>query len=205
LGPVDLVPIASYFWLRGRCRRCAGPIARYYPLVEASAGLAGAVAFLWLPPAQALLAALLGWWLLALALVDLRLLVLPDVMTLPLAALGLGLAAGAELLGWPMRTPTLGDASAGAATGGAGLWLVGRAYAAWRKREGLGFGDAKLAAAAGAWLGWQPLPTLLLLAALGTLAGAATARVPMRADTALPLGPGLAGAFFALYLWLVSG
>jgi leader peptidase (prepilin peptidase)/N-methyltransferase len=167
--------------------------------------LAGAAAFLWLPPVQALLAALLGWWLLALALVDLRRLLLPDAMTLPLAALGLGLAAGAEFLDMPVRAPALRDATAGAALGGVGLWLVGRAYAALRRRQGLGFGDAKLAGAAGAWLGWQPLPMLLLLAALGTLAVAAAARVPMRADTALPLGPGLAAASFALYLWLVSG
>lgn len=205
LASADLVPVVSYLALRGRCRRCGGRIAPYYPLVEAGAGLAGAVAFLWLPPVQAVLAAVLGWWLLALALVDLRRLLLPDAMTLPLAGLGLGLAAGAELLGWPLRAPAPADAAAGALLGGGGLWLVGRAYAALRRRQGLGFGDAKLAGAAGAWLGWQPLPALLLLAALGTLAAAAVARVPMRADTALPLGPGLAAAFFALYLWLVSG
>lgn len=205
LKAIDLIPLASFAVLRGRCRRCGGPISRYYPAVEAGAGLIGAACFLLLPPVQAALASLLGWWLLALALVDLRTLVLPDVMTLPLAAAGLAIAAASTAWNWPVRAPEPPDALAGAALGLAGLALTGRVYALVRKREGLGFGDAKLAGAAGAWLGWQPLPMLLLLAALGTLAAALATRAPLRADTALPLGPGLASAFLAIYLWLASG
>ncbi len=201
LKAADLVPLLSYLARGGRCRFCAAPISAYYPAVELTAAIIGAACFVLLPPAEALLAAMLGWWLLALALIDLRCFLLPDPLTLPLVLAGLALAAS----GWSMQAPDVADSSLGALTGFLGLYGLGLVYRAVRHREGLGLGDAKLAAAAGAWLGWQPLPTLLLLAALVTLAAALALRAPMRGDTALPLGPGLAAAFFALYLWPAVG
>jgi leader peptidase (prepilin peptidase)/N-methyltransferase len=201
LNAADLVPLLSYLARGGRCRFCAAPISAYYPAVEVAAAIIGAVCFVLLPPAEALLAAVLGWWLLALALIDLRCFLLPDPLTLPLVPAGLALAAS----GWPMQAPDLASSSLGALMGFLGLYGLALLYRAVRHREGLGLGDAKLAAAAGAWLGWQPLPTLLLLAALLTLAAALALRAPMRGDTALPLGPGLAAAFFALYLWPAVG
>lgn len=189
--------------LARRCRFCPARISPYYPLVELAAGAIGAVSLVLLPPAQAVVAAVLGWWLLALALIDLRCLILPDALTLPLVVAGLGLAAAGEQPGW-LPAPALADAAIGASAGFLGLLAVAAAYRALRRREGLGLGDAKLAAAAGAWLGWQALPMLLLLSALGTLAAALALRTPLRADTALPLGPGLAAAFFGLYLWLAA-
>jgi leader peptidase (prepilin peptidase)/N-methyltransferase len=205
LGPHDLVPLASYAVARGRCRHCGAPIGRYYPAVEVAAGLIGAVPLALLPTAQALVAAVLGWWLLALALIDLRCFRLPDALTLPLLLAGLLVALGSERLDWPLRAPAFLDALAGAAAGAGGLYLVAAAYAALRRREGMGMGDAKLAGVAGAWLGWQPLPLMLLLAATGTLVVVIAGRSEeLRAGTALPLGPGLAAAMFVLYLWLVA-
>ena len=205
LGPRDLVPLASYALGKGRCRHCGAPIGRYYPAVEVAAGLIGAAPLALLPTAQALVAAVLGWWLLALALIDLRCFRLPDALTLPLLLAGLLVALGSERLDWPLRAPAFLDAATGAAAGAGGLYLVAAAYAVLRRREGMGMGDAKLAGVAGAWLGWQPLPLLLLLAATGTLVVALASRAKdLRADTALPLGPGLAAAMFVLYLWLVA-
>ncbi len=201
----DLVPLVSYLVRRGRCRFCAAPIGIYYPAVELASAAIGAACFFLLPSAEAVIAAVLGWWLLALALIDLRCFELPDLLTLPLLAAGLAFAAGAERLSWPVQAPELIDSGLGATVGFLGLHAISVVYRALRRREGLGMGDAKLAGAAGAWLGWQALPLLLLLAALGTLVVAILARVPMRGDTALPLGPGLTAAFFGLYLWLVTG
>ena len=201
----DLVPLVSYLVRGARCRFCTAPISIYYPAVELAAAAIGAGCFLLLPLVPALVAAVLGWWLLALALIDLRCFELPDLLTLPLVAAGLAVAAGTGRLGWPLQAPDFVDSGIGALAGFLGLYAIGLAYRALRHREGLGLGDAKLAAAAGAWLGWQGLPMLLLLAALGTLAVAIAMRVPMRGDTALPLGPSLAAAFFALYAWRVAG
>lgn len=184
LGAVDLVPLLSWLALRGRCRRCGAPIARYYPLVEAAAALVGLAAALLHAP----LLAVLGWWLLALALIDLRTGLLPDALTVPLVGLG-----------FVIHRP-LTDALIGAAAGYAALWLVRWLYARLRGREGLGLGDAKLMAAAGAWLGWQALPWVLTLGAALTLVAALLQRRELRAETSLPLGPGLAGAMWLVYL-----
>ena len=122
-------------------------------------------------PPSAWLAALLGWWLLALALIDLRAWRLPDVLTLPLIAAGLAAAA----LGLLPAVDLL-HALAGAAVGYLALAGIGWAYRRLRGRDGLGLGDAKLLAAAGAWLGVESLPWLVLIAALLGLALALAAR-----------------------------
>ena len=130
--------------------------------------------------------------LVALARSDLARMRLPDGLTLPLVAAGLALAA-VRAGGWPL------DALAGAAAGW--LLVVGlRAlWMAWRGRDAIGMGDAKLLAAAGAWVGWAPLPRVILVASLGALA-AAVLRGHDRAAP-LPFGPWLCAGFAALWLW----
>ncbi len=193
LGPAELVPILSWLALGGRCRRCRAPIGLRLPAVELAALAVAAWAAAVVPPGLVWPSCVLGWTLLALALIDLDHWLLPDVLTLPLAAAGLATAAW-WTAGWP------GDGLIGAVAGGGVLALVAAGYRRLRGRDGLGGGDVKLVAAGGAWLGWQGLPSLILIAALCGLAfglarglgrgGGIAARVPF--------GPPL-----ALALWLV--
>ncbi len=204
LGVRDLVPLASYLLLRGRCRRCGAPIGRFAPAIELAAllvaALAVAVALLRgdvpTPPAWLWSGCLLGWDLLALACIDARCHRLPDPLTLPLLLLGLAVCA------W-LTPEDLAGHAAGAVTGYAAFRLVSLTYRRLRGRDGLGAGDAKLLAAGGAWLGIAALPMLVLLAALATLATALiAARGRLRAEAAVPFGPGLAIAIWGM--WLVS-
>jgi len=165
------------------------------PLVLALA-LAAAVAAwsVWaLPEERTAAGCLLGWTLAVLAMVDGRRFVLPDALTLPLLGAGLLLTAAAE----PERLPSC---AVGAVAGYAALRLVGAGYRRLRGRDGLGQGDAKLLAAAGAWVGWEGLASVVLLAAavalLCTLA--AQPRHSLRADRPLPFGP-----FLCLGIWSV--
>jgi leader peptidase (prepilin peptidase)/N-methyltransferase len=201
LRPRDLVPLGSWLALRGRCRYCGGRMGVWYPLVELAAATIGAVPFLLLPGPEAWVAAVLGWWLLALALIDLVAWILPDALTLPLILAGLLLAAlGAREPGLPISTPPLLDAAAGAVLGYLGLAAIGWAYHRLRGREGLGLGDAKLFAAAGAWLGAGQLPLFLLVAGVMGLVMALARRQELRAETEVPFGPALALAFWVLFL-----
>lgn len=196
LGPVDLVPLASYVALRGRCRHCGAAIGGFHPAVELAALAVAASAVAAGLAGPALLAAcVLGWTLLALAWIDVRTWLLPDVLTLPL--LLAGLAAAAAWAPW-----TLADRAAAAAFGWFGLMAVAAAYRRLRGRDGLGGGDAKLLGAGGAWLGTAMLPWTLLLAALLGLAWAAAGVLRGRrldAATAVPFGPAL-----ALAIWLLA-
>lgn len=196
----DLVPLLSWLWLRGRCRSCAAPLGSWYPLVELAAAAVGAIAFALLPPPEAALTALLGWWLLALAAIDLVAWLLPDLLTLPLLAAGLLLAwlgGGPSPLWPPVGLPS---AALGALLGYLALAGLALLYRRLRGREGLGLGDAKLLAAAGAWLGVERLASVLLAAALLGLLTALLRRGPVRGDTAVPFGPALALAFWGSYL-----
>ncbi|MFC3228231.1 prepilin peptidase [Marinibaculum pumilum] len=172
-----------------------------------AATLAAAAAAIALPPAWAALAAepperlaascVLGWGLLALAWIDWRTMRLPNWLTLPL--LGAGLAAT-----WLLAPAALAAHLAGALAGYAALALVSHLYRAFRGREGLGLGDAKLLAAGGAWLGWQALPSTVLAAVAMTLVLVLAMRVAGRrlaADIALPFGPALALAIWLAWLY----
>ena len=187
--PWDLVPLVSFALLRGRARCCRVAIPRHLPVLEGafllvplSAVAAGAP----LPASCAL-----GWTLLALAAIDLRTWTLPDALTLPLLGGGLLLAAlGAT------GPPALH--AAGALAGAAAVVGIDAAYRAWRGAPGMGMGDAKLLAAAGAWCGLAALPSVLLLACvmglLAALAAGAGARAPV------PFGPGLAAGTWLTWL-----
>lgn len=197
----DLVPLLSWLCLRGRCRYCGAPLGVRYPLVELASAAIGGLAPLLLPVPEAWVAALLGWWLLALALIDLELWLLPDALTLPLIAGGLLLAAGNAAGLFYLRTPaTLLDAVLGAGLGYASFALLGWLYRRLRGREGLGLGDAKLLAAAGAWVGAGLLPVVVLLGALLGLGFAVLQKGPLRAETAIPFGPALAAAFWLVHV-----
>ena len=202
LGPLDLVPVLGFVFRRGRCAYCRAPVARVYPLVELLALAAALWAVAVVPGWAAWAVAVLGWLLLTLAVIDAQHFLLPDVLTLPLAALGLAVAAlGATAPGFVWATNPL-DAVIGAAAGFASLALIAWAYRALRGRVGLGLGDAKLLAAAGAWAGWQGLASVVLIAALAALGGslavaAIKGRRPGLADR-LPFGP-----YLALGTWLV--
>ena len=191
LAPADLVPIVSFLWLHGRCRFCQGRIAPMHLGLElaaiavaASAGLVeGEPALLWADCA-------LGWTLLALACIDWTHLRLPDALTLPLLLAGLTATAVLD----PDAAP---DHAAAAAIGYLALRLVGAGYRAWRGRDGLGGGDAKMLAAAGAWVGIAGVGPTILMAALAGIAVTALRGGGMRATTVVPFG-----TFLAMGTWL---
>ena len=195
LGWADLVPLASYVWLRGLCRSCASPIGAFHPAIELIAtGIAVWAALLANGPGWALATAVLGWVLLTLAWIDARHLYLPDVLTLPLILAGL-------LTTWLLEPGMLEDHAAGAATAYLSFRLLALVYRRWRGREGLGGGDAKLLAAGGAWVGLEGLPMVVLAAAGAGIAWALVQRAGGRRldrNAAIPFGP-----FLAMGIWLV--
>lgn len=199
LGPRDLVPILSWFLVRGRCRHCGAKIDRRHLAIEAGAALIGLTAIVAHPLPDAIFTAFLGWWLFLLAALDLEYQWLPDRLTLPLIPAGLAVA-------WLGIGPTLEERAIGAASGFLALALIAFAYRRLRGREGLGGGDPKLLAAIGAWLGWQQLPFVMLGA--GLLGLAAIALRKTRGETIavtdrLPLGTLLALAAWPIWLILV--
>lgn len=197
LAPLDLVPLASWAALQGRCRYCRRSIGVYYPAVELAAlGIAlwaATAASGWLLWATALL----GWTLLALTLIDFRHFVLPDVLTLPLVPAGIA-------VNWLGAQQPLLDAVLGAIAGYLVFTLIAWAYRRWRGREGLGAGDAKLLAAIGAWVGATGLPSVVLLASILALAAALAAHAfrgrPSLIDR-VPFGPFLAAAAWVVWLY----
>ncbi len=196
---LHLIPIVSFFVLRGRCVDCGGKIPLRYPLVEIAAALhALIVFFLYGPTATAVFAALLGWTLLALAVIDWETGYLPDWLTGTLAFIAV--AANA----FSMFVPLM-DALVGAAVGAASFWAIGAAWRRWRGVDALGLGDAKLLGAMGAWMGWQMLPLIVLAGSLASLAGVALSNLRgsgISAGDAVPFGPGLA---FGGYLVFLTG
>ena len=198
LSAVDLIPMLSALVQRGRCRTCGASIDPLHGRIEAGCAIIGALAAGFMPGLDGAGWALLGWLLLTLAVLDWRHFWLPDALTLPMAFLGFTIGLWAT-------DATLTDRFIGAGAGYAGLMMVAIGYRLIRGREGLGLGDAKLLGALGAWLGWQALPFILLIAAcLGlaaVLAAVAAGRTVDR-TTRVPLGTCLALA--ALPGWWVS-
>jgi leader peptidase (prepilin peptidase)/N-methyltransferase len=197
LGIGEMVPLVSFLAQRGRCRACGAPIAPAHLAVElAAVAVAAMVAATGATGWTLWQGCGLGWTLLALAWIDWERFWLPDVLVLPLLVAGL-------LAVWLQAPWTLTDHAIGAIAGYLAFRIIGRLYQLLRKREGLGQGDAKLLAAAGAWLGWQPLPDLVLLAAIVAIGMALIGRVrgaALTAVTALPFGPALAAGCWALWL-----
>jgi leader peptidase (prepilin peptidase)/N-methyltransferase len=198
LNAVDMVPIASYIALRGRCRSCGAAIAPFHIAIELAAlGVAASAALAESDPAHLWAGCVLGWTLLALAWIDYRHMLLPDALTLPLILVGLAAT-------WRLDPEQMTDHALGAAAGYLAFAAIALTYRFVRRRSGLGQGDAKLLAAAGAWLGWAALPMLVLVAALGGLGAVLVLLLRGRRPewtTALPFGPFLAGATWIMWLY----
>ncbi|MEX0731493.1 MAG: prepilin peptidase [Aquisalimonadaceae bacterium] len=191
------IPVISWLLLRGRCSNCGTGIGIRYPLVELITGILSAVVawqFGWGPELAAGL--ILTWSLIALAGIDIDHQLLPDSMTLPLLWLGLGLSL----------VPVFADpvsAIIGAMAGYLSLWLVFQAFRLITGKEGMGYGDFKLLALLGAWLGWTALPVIILLSAVvGAVVGIGMILILGRdRQLPIPFGPYLAGAGWLALLW----
>lgn len=194
---LENIPVVSYLALRGKCRACKAKISPRYPAVEALTGLLTAfVAWHYGVAWIALFAAFYVWALIALTFIDADTTLLPDDITLPLMWLGLLVNLGGGIV-------DLRSAVIGAIAGYLLLWSVFWAFKLATGKEGMGYGDFKLLAAIGAWLGWQVLPLVILLsAAVGTIVGIAGIVLQGREKGAkLPFGPYLAAAGFIALIW----
>ena len=205
------VPILSYLVLRGRCARCGVRISLRYPLVEGltgilSAAVAWKLGFDW-PLAAGLV---LTWFLVALAFIDIDHQLLPDSLTLPLVWLGLLLSLFAPAPGGAPFPVDMRSSIIGAIAGYLCLWSVYHLFRLLTAKEGMGYGDFKLLAALGAWLGWQMLlPIVLMAAAVGAMAGIALLAA-RRQSRSVPIafGPFLAAAGWLMLMFgreLVTG
>ncbi len=190
------IPVISWLALRGRCASCKARISVRYPLVELATGVLSAwVAMHFGFGASAACALLVTWALIALTGIDLDHQLLPDSITLPLLWAGLLAAVVIGPRGASIPV-TARDAIIGAAAGYLSLWLVYHAFRLLTGKEGMGYGDFKLFAALGAWLGWKLLPLVILLsAATGATLGILMIVLRGRDRAApMPFGPYLAAA-----------
>src|SRR5580658_2960390 len=191
------IPVVSWLLLRGRCAACKTKISLRYPLVEFSTGLLSAwVAWHFGFGAAAACALLVTWTLIALTGIDIDHQLLPDGITLPLMWAGLLAAVIVGPAGGGPIPVSAHDAIIGAASGYTSLWLVFHAFRLITGKEGMGYGDFKLFAALGAWLGWKLLPLVILLsAATGAVLGILMIVLRGRDRSApMPFGPYLAAA-----------
>ncbi len=191
------VPLVSWVLLGGKCSCCANAISVRYPLVELATGVLSAVVawhfgFGW----QAAAALLLTWALIALSMIDYDHQLLPDAITLPF--LWLGLVFSLMPLFADVRSALIG-----AVAGYLSLWIVYQTFKLITGKEGMGFGDFKLLALFGAWLGWQALPGVILLSSLvGAVVGGLLIALKGRdRQQPIPFGPYLAAAGWISLLW----
>ncbi len=196
---VENIPLASYLWLRGRCASCRAHISVKYPLVELLAAIGAAYsAWHFGPTLAAVGATLFVWFTIALAFIDQETGLLPDDLTLPLVWVGLFLNLGGAFV--PLR-----DAVIGALAGYLSLWLLYWGYRLLTGKEGMGYGDFKMNAAVGAFLGWKMLPLVILLSSLVGLAFGAlqmfAARGRWDAGFRFHFGPYLAMAGIVALYW----
>jgi leader peptidase (prepilin peptidase) / N-methyltransferase len=197
------VPVLSYLLLRGRCAKCHARISPRYPVVEAGTAVLSAVVAWRFGTTPFMLAALaFTWSLVALTVIDIDHQLLPDTITLPLMWLGL-LVALTSIGGAGSLPVDLDSAVIGAMAGYLSLWLVFHAFRLLTGKEGMGYGDFKLFAALGAWLGWQMLPLVILLsAATGAIVGLALIAFRGRdRNIPIPFGPYLAAAGWIALIW----
>jgi len=197
ISALENVPLVSWLVLRGRCKSCRASISPRYPLVEAASGLLSAYAGWHFGFSLAAAAALLFvWCMIALTFIDFDTQLLPDDITLPLLWAGLAINIGGGFT-------DLKSAVIGAIVGYLSLWCVYWGFKLTTGKEGMGFGDFKLLAAIGAWLGWQMLPLTILLSSLvGALVGISLIVFTRHGrDMPIPFGPYLAAAGVIALFW----
>lgn len=191
------IPVLSYLILGGKCSSCRSPISMQYPSIEAiTAILSAAVAWKFGVTIQTAGALLFTWILIALTMIDVHKQLLPDNLTLPLLWLGLIFAL--------FDTYTSLQASViGAIAGYLVLWTVFQLFKLITGKEGMGFGDFKLLAAMGAWMGWAMLPQIILVSSVvGAIAGSVMLVTgKARTQQPIPFGPYLAAAGWIALLW----
>ena len=198
------IPVISYLFLKGRCAECKTSISVRYPLVELmTALLAATVAWHFGAGWEALMAIALTIALVAIAMIDADTQLIPDSIVLPLMWLGLAMSlfspmAGAQTL---FIAPT--DAIVGAMAGYLSLWSVFWLFKLATGKDGMGYGDFKLLAALGAWLGWQQLPIIIMMSAIVGAAINITMIVARGKDRSIPIpfGPYLATAGWITMIW----
>lgn len=193
----DNIPIVSYLLLKGRCAHCGAAISLRYPVVEFLGALLFVFVVAWLDtPLQMAGALIFSFSLLALLFIDLKHYLLPDLITLPLLWCGL-------LFNINGTFTDLSSAVVGAVVGYMVLWTVYHLFRLLTGKEGMGYGDFKLVAAIGAWLGWQMLPLVILLGSvIGAIVGGIFLAVSRRGrDHPIPFGPFLAGAGWVAMFW----
>ncbi len=197
IKPQHNIPVFSYLFLRGKCAYCQAPISIRYPLVELFTGIVSAiVAWHFGYSVETFFALILSWALIALSGIDLDHQLLPDTITLPLIWLGLFLS----LFGFFTDSHS---SIIGAIAGYLSLWLVFQLFKIATGKEGMGYGDFKLLALFGAWLGWQYLPLIILLSSLvGAIIGTSMVIFAKHdRQKPIPFGPYLAAAGWLALLW----
>jgi len=196
------IPVFSWLFLKGQCAACGTKISIRYPIIEAATSLITVLVVLQFGfNLHAVAALFFCWYLIALTMIDADHQLLPDSMTLPLVWAGILVSLFEPQ--HPLLAPDLQSSVIGAIAGYLSLWTVYQVFKKLTGKEGMGYGDFKLLAALGAWLGWQALPMLILLSAVvGSVVGIALIlftkhdrRVP------IPFGPYLAGAGLLALLW----
>jgi leader peptidase (prepilin peptidase)/N-methyltransferase len=197
IKPWQNIPVISYLLLKGQCANCKNPISIRYPIIEAVTGImSGVIAWQLGATPQALVALVFTWCLISLTMIDADHKLLPDQITLPL------LWGGLLLNTFGLFVP-LYDAVWGAIAGYLSLWSVYWGFKLLTGKEGMGYGDFKLLAALGAWMGWQSLLIIILLSSLvGAVVGCIILVISKQdRNTAIPFGPYLAAAGWIALLW----
>ena len=197
------IPVISWLVLGGKCGHCRNPIPARYPLVEIITGLLSGV-MIWRFGAtlEGGATLILLWSLIALTVIDIDHQLLPDNITYPLLWLGLAFSLFHQP-GSNLPFPDINSSVIGAMVGYLSLWSVFWVFKLITGKEGMGYGDFKLLAALGAWLGWQMLPLIIMLsAAVGAVTGIGMILLLGRdRQIPIPFGPYLAGAGLIALLW----
>lgn len=198
------IPVISYLLLKGRCAACKASIPMRYPVIEVlTALLAATTAWHFGPGWEALLAIVLSITLLAIAVIDADTQLIPDAVVLPLMWLGIAMSLFHPMAGTDTLFISPRDAIVGAMAGYLTLWSVFWLFKLVTRKDGMGYGDFKLLAALGAWLGWQSLPIIIMMSAVVGATVNITLIVARGKDRSIPIpfGPYLAAAGWITMLW----
>ncbi len=198
------IPVLSYLFLRGQCASCKASISMRYPLVELmTAVLAAICAWHFGPGWEALMAIALTIALVAITMIDADTQLIPDSIVLPLMWLGLAMSLFHPMTGSSTLFISPADAIVGAISGYLALWSVFWLFKLVTGKDGMGYGDFKLLAALGAWLGWQQLPMIIMMSAVvGTIINVALIVFKSQdRSVPIPFGPYLAAAGWITMLW----